>query len=381
MVLIAVIFSRILIKSLHLSTEINSTGCIRYQSIDGLRGLLAISVFVHHVVVTWFYLQFNQWKDLPSNFYNQLGETSVSLFFMITAFLFFGRLLDQARNFDWKKFFISRFFRIYPLYFVALLVVYLTVLVASGFHLNVSLASLVYQMVKWARFDYTDINQVVGSAAITAKVQWSLLYESVFYLVLLPSFWLVLVIFGRLALVGCLVAYFAYLFFGAIMIPYLTDIKISCFFGGIFTAYYVREFPKTSHHQLIFSLLALLALGFVLITQKTAYAFLPLLFITIFFTIISSGTTLFGVLLIPSLLWLGEISYSIYLLHGIVLYFVLNKLFSLLVATYGLAIPAQEVLFVLMAMLCAVIVVCLASASFWFVERYGIALGKKFLSE
>ena len=61
-----------------------------YAAIDGLRGYLALMVFVHHGAVWWGYLHTGQWRPPPSRLMNNLGEGSVALFFMITALLFGG---------------------------------------------------------------------------------------------------------------------------------------------------------------------------------------------------------------------------------------------------------------------------------------------------
>lgn len=377
--LIAILTSRLVINVAGLSNDIDDREKGRYKSIDGLRGGLAISVFIHHVLVTWFYVHTGEWKQLDSNFYNQLGEASVALFFMITAFLFFGRVLDQGRSFNWKHFFISRLLRIYPLYILVLLIVYSTVLFASGFHLNVPLQSLIYQLAVWARFGSIDINLVTDSILITARAQWSILYEMKFYVCILPLLWLILVSCGRVVLVLTILLYFSYLVFGTYPLPYIGDIKNLCFFGGIFAAFYVRKYPLRAYPAWYSSWLVCLILGVTMIFYKSAYSLVPISLLTIFFTIIATGNSLFGTLLRPSILWLGEVSYSIYLLHGIVVYFVLNKLFSFLVLSFSLSLPTQLVLFVGMTGLCIVSVIFLASVSFWFVERYGIALSKRIL--
>ena len=41
----------------------------RFISIDGLRGYLALGVFIHHAAVWYFYLKKGVWEPPPSNFY------------------------------------------------------------------------------------------------------------------------------------------------------------------------------------------------------------------------------------------------------------------------------------------------------------------------
>lgn len=59
-------------------------------------GYLAFGVFIHHTAITWVFLHTGAFAALDSGFYAQIGLASVALFFMITAFLFWGRLLEKA---------------------------------------------------------------------------------------------------------------------------------------------------------------------------------------------------------------------------------------------------------------------------------------------
>ena len=57
--------------------KINST---RNLSIDGLRGFLAIGVFINHSSVWYRYLHTGEWLHAASNFYNQLASACVAIF-------------------------------------------------------------------------------------------------------------------------------------------------------------------------------------------------------------------------------------------------------------------------------------------------------------
>lgn len=61
----------------------------RFVALDGLRGYLALFVFLYHSALWYFYLRTGQWEVPPSNLYTHFGQSSVLLFFMITGFLFF----------------------------------------------------------------------------------------------------------------------------------------------------------------------------------------------------------------------------------------------------------------------------------------------------
>ena len=91
---------------------------MRTETLDGLRGFLALSVFVHHFVITHRYLQSGIWDYPPSAFYTLLGQVGFGGFFMITGFLFWGKLLDARGRPDWWTLYLGRVFRIGPMYVV-----------------------------------------------------------------------------------------------------------------------------------------------------------------------------------------------------------------------------------------------------------------------
>jgi peptidoglycan/LPS O-acetylase OafA/YrhL len=158
----------------------------KYSALEGLRGFLALSVFIHHASIWHQYLQIGKWEYPKSKFMNHLGESSVAFFFMITSFLFVSKLLDNRhKSFDWKHFFYGRFYRMAPVYFVFLTsIILITFILAQG-KLLVPLPTFLSSIVSWAGFaivrpmingcDYTSL---MGGAA------WSLPNEWLFYFVL-----------------------------------------------------------------------------------------------------------------------------------------------------------------------------------------------------
>src|SRR5882757_2699850 len=154
----------------------------RFASIDGLRGVLAFSVFLHHSVVWFYFLKTSGWAFPPSNVYNHFGPSSVAMFFMITAFLFYSKLLDaKDKGIDWLKLYASRIFRIMPLYFFAVLVLFLLVGLVSHFTFHESLFQVVLEFFQWLFFIDADVNGIPGTRLIVAGVVWSLAYEWLFY--------------------------------------------------------------------------------------------------------------------------------------------------------------------------------------------------------
>ena len=171
----------------------------RFGSIDGLRGYLAFFVFMHHSSIWFFYLRDGVWDFPPSTFFSQLGPGSVALFFAITGFLFISKLLSaELKTSDWVHLYISRVFRIVPLYSLAGLLFFLAIAVLSGGQaLQQSPLDMTKSAVEWLTFGYLGIHGTQTwisesyPSNFLAYVTWSLPYEWFFYFSL-PVFSLVL---------------------------------------------------------------------------------------------------------------------------------------------------------------------------------------------
>jgi peptidoglycan/LPS O-acetylase OafA/YrhL len=108
----------------------------RVQTIDGLRGFLALGVFFHHAAIYHQYLLTGDWALPPSRFYANLGQGGVSVFFMITGYLFWTQVLKAKGRLNLLKLYIGRTFRIVPLYLLLAFFVLLSVGFITGWHLN-----------------------------------------------------------------------------------------------------------------------------------------------------------------------------------------------------------------------------------------------------
>ncbi|WP_152226696.1 acyltransferase [Pseudomonas sp. SCB32] len=347
----------------------------RYASIDGLRGYLAFGVFIHHAVITWFFLRNGQFDFPPSNFYSQLGQASIALFFMITSFLFWGRLLNQGRQHDWRAFAISRLFRLYPLYLLVMALVVLGVFYASHWQLRDTPDELAVQLTRWLIFDRPDINQYEQTGGLISNVTWTLSYELFFYAAL-PLLGIVFLRHPgwRTVLLCLLGIYLLSELFG--WNHSLKRSILASFLGGIGAAYWVRNPKLTRWARTPFAGgIALLALLLVMSCFDRSFHTLPLLLLSLFFCIVASGNRLFGALSLPGIRWMGEISYSTYLLHGLLLWVVLRQL------PRGAGLDITQAIWFIPALAgTGCLLVLLSSLTFMLIERPGIRAGKR-LSE
>ncbi len=259
----------------------------------------------------------------PSNLYTHFGQSSVAFFFMITGFLFFSKLLDsRTRDVDWAKLFLSRILRLTPLYLFVMVLLFSIIAYLSDWTLNEPILKVVKDVVKWLGFTVLgapDINGVENAATIVAGVTWSLKYEWFFYLSLpviallvniRPPF--VLIVLGVISAL-CLA------------VTHAEIIHLVAFLGGMFASILVRweVFCKLFVRR-VFSLIILTCIVISVTVYPSAYDTVPMLLLSIAFILIACGNNLFGVLDNPVSRTLGEKAYSIYLLHGIVLFVLFN---------------------------------------------------------
>jgi peptidoglycan/LPS O-acetylase OafA/YrhL len=341
----------------------------RNTAIDGLRGFLAFGVFIHHCVITWYYKQDGIWQVPPSNLYTELGQASVALFFMITAFLFWSRLLKDGPRIDWRHLYLGRIFRLYPVYILMFSLVLLAAFARSGWSLHEPTSLLASQSMDWLLFTIPgspDLNQVANTAIMVAYVTWTLLYEWLFYLAL-PILGLLFARSGKsiaLVLAGIVLL----LMFRTYHWRIFVDLHVLLTFsGGIVAARWVRnERLRGLARSRVASVGASACLLICLFLYDTAYTTIPTILLGIFFVVVASGNTLFGVLQCRAIRWLGEISYSTYLLHGFLVWLVLQRLLA----------GRQGIIYLVASLATVIALVLLNSVSFLCIERPGIALGR-----
>jgi len=291
----------------------------RYASIDGLRGYLALSVFLSHGCIWYFYLRTGRWEVPPSNLYTHLGQGSVEVFFMITGFLFFSKLIDaRTRGIDWLRLFVSRFLRLAPLYLLAMLLLFLLVAWISGGRLNEPGLKLLGGLARWLGFTVggaPDLNGIAQTYTIVAGVMWSLPYEWFFYFSL-----------PVLALAARVTPPLPWLAFGIAGVAGLVlwqpeILPLLAFLGGIAAAVLIRwEAFRRFAAGRIASFLALGCVAIAVAAYASAFSGTPLLLLSAAFVLIACGNTLFGALVSPVSRTLGEIAYGVYLLHGMALF-------------------------------------------------------------
>lgn len=294
----------------------------RFLSLDGLRGLAAYSVFVHHFVVTYYWKVTGIWADPPEAFFRNLGPVGVSIFFMITGFLFIGKITIQGDRIIWIQVFLSRVFRIYPLYLFAVSIIFIVAIIERNYYIEFGITGFIFQVSKWLFFHGSWVNNFEDTRLILARVDWTLRFEWVFYLSL-PLLYYILsprqIFFSVLLVALCLVFFLYPVKIGSFSSEYFILFAI----GGVchWALKYLTPLVVALRKFRLGDTLAVGVLAFSLVVPSS-YSPLQILFVSIFFGLVVGGVDLFGLLSARSAKLVGEVSYSIYLLHGITLYVV-----------------------------------------------------------
>ncbi|HEY5408241.1 MAG TPA: acyltransferase [Ginsengibacter sp.] len=294
---------------------------VQYIAIDGLRGYLAFFVFLHHASFWYFYLHTNVWAEPPSHMYVHFGGMSVSLFFMITGFLFFQKLINNNKKpVDWVRLFVSRVLRLYPVYLIAILFGFLIVLSLSQWKINDRPIPFLHEIFQWSAFTVVGkppINHTTYMDFITAGVTWTLIYEWLFYL----SLPIIGLVFFRARVNVIILLLSIFLVFLVYKYNLLKPINFYSFGAGLLAAFLVKwKRFITIIHKKIYSAIAILCLAAAVYFFETPYEIFPLTLIAIAFIIIAGGNNLFGLLSNKVSRTMGQISYPLYLLHPILLF-------------------------------------------------------------
>ena len=340
----------------------------RSSTIDGLRGFLAFGVFGCHLIVNHRFIETRVWSPPDSRFYGLLGAVGVSLFFMLTAFLFWGKLLRSQGQPRWAALYTGRLFRIGPLYLAVVIVMLAVVFARTDAELREPVDAVASSVLQWLALGWIDTQPDVNgydASSLVAGVTWTLWYEWVFYASLLA-----LAVFARprvhlpfvlTALLSCL-AIKALWHIGAAGFAALFAI-------GMLVASLLHEKRLPRLPQKVSSALALLIMGGILLGSRSGYGTLTALWLAAFACLVCSGTSIFGLLTTTAAQRLGRISYSLYLAHGLVI----ALLFGIdPVRRFAMASPLS---YWVVGTACTCVLLVVAALSYVFIERPGIALG------
>jgi len=280
----------------------------RITEIDGLRGIAAISVLIFH---------FTNAIQIPILYpVFKYGYMGVHLFFIISGFVIF---MSVERSDNLKQFIKSRFIRLYPLYWLAIGVSVVITTLAFTFNFigpfpvnGVSLGQLNANLTMFQHWmGVRDINGVF----------WTLIVELNFYI-------LIGILIKTKKISNIILWCYGFLFIEFIyvltrdtnLLFYLPLIQYGHIFivGIVFYNFYKRK-------QFLLSELILIicALIFHFLIFKPEEALIFIFMVGIFYFVVSRRLK---ILSLKPLVYLGSISYFLYLVHESLAYMIFNFL-------------------------------------------------------
>lgn len=279
----------------------------RLTPLDGLRGILCFAVMCHHAALTFGYIDSGKWELTPSNFYNVLGSSAVTFFFCITAFLFWSRVVAKDGALPPWPFLRGRVCRLVPLYLFSSVLA----LVIARHEIHWLSFGALRGVLKLGYLGLRPWGVVGGfdTSIVDSGVTWSLQYEWGFYLAL-PA--LAMLAGGNNS---------RRLWFLLAAVWVTGPDRALAFFPGILAVYMARIPSIVGMCRTIW-----VSTGIILVASlypllfTDSYGLGSLVAITLIFVPIACGNTVFGLLTLRGLRLMGIVSYSVYLLHGTVLY-------------------------------------------------------------
>ena len=287
---------------------------------EGLRGFAVFLVFLVHYV-TFIRPWFSKQSDLGrfADSVHMIGNTGVDLFFVLSGYLIYGSLISRPQRFP--RFMSRRVERIYPA-FAVVFVIYILLSLVSPIHNKIPTTGfdeLVYLLENFLLLPgLFPIEPMI-------TVAWSLSYEIFFYLAI-P---LVIFVLGlRRWSVAQRTGLFLALALGTALSFSVVEgrVRLIMFISGILLHEFASNRPIPAPGSII-GLLALVGglLGMLLpVTGSGGFALkISLLFVAFFMvcaTCVCRPTAwLSRIFSWTPVRWLGNMSYSYYLLHGLAL--------------------------------------------------------------
>lgn len=295
----------------------------RFEALDGLRGICACLVYFYHRSIWQDYL----WPGYQGNgIVHQLldsgSKLGVSVFFVLSAFLFTRKVLNNEIK-NPLSFVVGRFFRIAPLcWLVILFVTAYSVIDTHG--VGIGITDFAKRLVIWMsgglRDGPTPLVQPMGWWHFVAGNWWTLRHEWLLYSLVPISVAVISKPRNKHIFVGTTFALL--LLFKDVSGVLLHSANVS-FIGGIILAVAVNR-PTRMWFIVLMVIASTLSLANVF--QLPGYYPYTIPATTITFLLLRHSHTQTA-MSVKAFRLIGESSYSIYMLHGIII-FLTTKMFN-----------------------------------------------------
>jgi peptidoglycan/LPS O-acetylase OafA/YrhL len=366
--------------------------------LDGLRGIAILLVMVYHFTL---YGGMRAQGPVDTLYYRiaTMGWSGVDLFFVLSGFLITGILLDTKGAPGYvRNFYLRRILRIFPLYYATLAVVFflLPVFIRTDETFQTLLDNQAWY---WTYLVNWHIAAEGWHSFSAIGHFWSLAIEEQFYLVWPLVVWLCstrkLLIVGLAAIVGAFVCRAGLSLSGYKTAGYVfTLARMDTLLMGAMLAALVRSPLARSGLKRWSGPLFLLAGATVTIialwrgglpsehpvTQLVGYPALAIMFTALISLAVTapSASLLARLLTHPALIFFGRLSYGLYVIHHIVIFFVRRRGFRVekLPTLFGSQLPGQALYMIVGGGFCVI----LALLSWHFFETHFLKLKARFAS-
>ncbi|MES2618323.1 MAG: acyltransferase [Bacteroidota bacterium] len=319
---------------------------VYFPNLNGLRFIAAAMVIVHHIEQLKSLVNLDSyWEKIQSIFI--IGKQGVVLFFVLSGFLITYLLLSEEKNFkvfNIRKFYIRRILRIWPLYFLIIILSFFVLpnidfFILPDYGKDVIYDNITLKLFLYAIFFPNLVNAYWGIIPYASQT-WSIGTEEQFYLI-----WPLLLKWikkYRIVLMVLIVVVYAIINqffvssysdnipFKIILEPFWTTFRIDCMaIGGLFAILLFKE-NKYILNKFLFYIVIVIAIVLLIKGIYFPYYIHSVLYATLFGIIIVNfaANKKIKISLENRLLnYLGSISYGLYMYHpiGIIISIVIAK--------------------------------------------------------
>tara|TARA_B100001057_G_scaffold30626_1_gene27926 strand:+ start:634 stop:1689 length:1056 start_codon:yes stop_codon:yes gene_type:complete len=288
----------------------------RFYLLDIARGMAAIAVAIFHYKLFYEY-NISSENFIPENqpFYHYIkmiyehGWIAVQFFFLLSGFIFFRLYLKKIKekNLSFYNFLILRISRLYPLHFITLIIVLIIYLILKSNNfinpIRADLEHFIYNLFlihEWGLNSYASFNEPSWSISVEL-----LMYIIFFYLALKTN--IIFCSFLVILISSILFFKFKFLGYGGY-----------CFFIGGLSYVLLENFKIGKKNKTLFLCILIFFSGIISYYFIESSILNKIIILTIFFPslinllyLINNCSPKFG----KQLSLIGDISYSIYLIH------------------------------------------------------------------
>ncbi len=302
------------------------------KELDGLRGLMAVWVVFGHVFAT-----FPAIKHIPPNL---LNTTAVDVFIILSGFVIFF-MIDNRKQ-EYFPYITQRFFRIFPIYLVALIVslimidfsrdVIQTLPASASTNMRLTLISDYFSHPQAAILTHLPLLQGVippsilsNSSYLILGQAWSVSVEWQFYLIAPILFYIITNIDKKTHALLTIFLIVSLLFVSRGMGKGFYGGNLTSFSIGYLSFFFYKHvYPKVKliHIKYVFSIFSVSSILVLKQESLACIIWATSLYYILKFQSGHENGVINKVLSNSKLIFLGKISYSVYMLHMIVLYVV-----------------------------------------------------------